>query len=191
VITFVLGGSGSGKSAFAERLASKSNAGGVLYIATATAADPEMASRIDAHKSRRPAEWDTWEGDAKTLPSLMKSLAQAYGTLLLDSLAMYVSSVFSDLPESSFEDEKSWSASEKKILEGVGEIFSGFLASAEGQNKRLIAVSDETGCGVVPPYPAGRRFRDLQGRSNQIASGFADEAALVVAGLPMWIKTLG
>jgi adenosylcobinamide kinase/adenosylcobinamide-phosphate guanylyltransferase len=184
----VLGGAGSGKSLFAERLASESNSGGVLYIATATAVDSEMAFRIDAHKSRRPAEWDTWEGDSKTLPALMKDLAQAYGTLLLDSLAMYVASVFSALPESSCEDEKNWRAAEKEILEGVGEIFSGFLASADGQNKRLIAVSDETGCGVVPPFPAGRRFRDLQGRANQIASGFADEAAFVVAGLPMWLK---
>jgi adenosylcobinamide kinase/adenosylcobinamide-phosphate guanylyltransferase len=35
----------------------------------------------------------------------------------------------------------------------------------------------------------GRRFRDLQGRVNQIAAGCAHEAALMVAGIPMWIKT--
>ncbi|MCL2684246.1 MAG: bifunctional adenosylcobinamide kinase/adenosylcobinamide-phosphate guanylyltransferase, partial [Synergistaceae bacterium] len=40
-VTFLIGGAGSGKSAFAESLAS--GAARVVYIATAEAGDPEMA----------------------------------------------------------------------------------------------------------------------------------------------------
>ena len=34
----------------------------------------------------------------------------------------------------------------------------------------------------------GRRFRDLQGRMNQLCAGYAKNVALVVAGCPLWIK---
>jgi adenosylcobinamide kinase/adenosylcobinamide-phosphate guanylyltransferase len=187
-ITLVLGGSGSGKSEFAERLAPEYCSDGVLYIATAEAGDPEMASRITLHKARRPAEWHTWEGDIKSLPSEIANLAPVGGVLLLDSLTTYLSGVFVDVPESSLGDERIWPETEKKILEGVRGIFSGFIEAAAGTNKRLVAVSDEVGCGIVPPYPMGRRFRDLQGKANQIAARYADDVALVVAGIPLWVK---
>jgi adenosylcobinamide kinase / adenosylcobinamide-phosphate guanylyltransferase len=46
----------------------------------------------------------------------------------------------------------------------------------------VVAVSDETGLGVVPATPAGRRFRDELGRLNQMLAAESEEAELVVAG---------
>ena len=181
------GGARSGKSAFAESLAKEG--GQVVYIATAKAGDPETSSRIAAHRSRRPAEWSAWEEDVLTLPDEIRKIASAYDTLLLDSLTMYLSAALLALPEDACEDEALWKASEEKILESVGNIFDRFANSAVGTDKRLIAVSDEVGCGIVPPYPMGRRFRDLLGAANQIAANAANDAALVVAGIPIWIKT--
>ena len=186
-ITFVIGGARSGKSAFAENLARGS--GEVIYIATARAGDPEMSSRIAAHRSRRPDEWSTWEGDVLSLPDELEKISAAYNTMLFDSLSMYLSAAMFALPENAGEDETLWSSAEKKILEGVRGIFAAFSASANGRDKRLIVVSDEVGCGIVPHYPIGRRFRDLLGLANQIAAHVSDEAALVVAGIPLWIKT--
>ena len=186
-ITFVIGGARSGKSAFAESLAHGN--GQVVYIATARAGDPEMSSRIAAHRSRRPAEWSTWEGDVPSLPGEIKKIASAGDTLLLDSLTMYLSAAMLAMSEDIWDDEGLWSAAAEKILGGVRDIFIGFREAAALTNKRLIVVSDEVGCGVVPPYPMGRRFRDLQGDANQTAANFADEAVLVVAGLPLRIKT--
>ncbi len=34
----------------------------------------------------------------------------------------------------------------------------------------------------------GRRFRDMQGRMNQLCASKADRAALIVAGYPLWLK---
>jgi adenosylcobinamide kinase/adenosylcobinamide-phosphate guanylyltransferase len=187
LITFVLGGSRSGKSAFAEHLAAKSGTN-VIYIATADAKDPEMSARINLHRERRPKEWKTWEGDMKDLPGEIKKLAENDVVLLLDCLTMYITGLFLAAPESEDEDVSRWSRAEGKILDGVREIFSGFMESGDGK-KRLIAVSNEVGCGVVPSFQMGRRFRDLQGRTNQIAAGYAHEAALVVAGIPLWIKS--
>ena len=53
----------------------------------------------------------------------------------------------------------------------------------------VVAVSDETGLGVVPATPAGRLFRDELGRLNQALATESEEAELVVAGLVMPLGT--
>jgi adenosylcobinamide kinase/adenosylcobinamide-phosphate guanylyltransferase len=188
MITFVLGGSGSGKSAFAERIAGESR-GKTIYLATTDAFDAEMESRIALHKSRRPACWDTWEGSAETLPDATRRLAGEYDMLLLDSLTAYVSALLVSSRISEDDGETAWGESAQKILKSVSEIFTSFAETAGDVQKRLIVVSDEVGCGVVPAYRMGRRFRDLQGQANQTAAALADEVVLVAAGLPLWLKT--
>src|SRR4051812_37729298 len=59
-VVMVLGGVRSGKSAFAERLAERAG-DPVLFVATATVGDPEMAARVAAHRASRPASWRTVE----------------------------------------------------------------------------------------------------------------------------------
>jgi adenosylcobinamide kinase/adenosylcobinamide-phosphate guanylyltransferase len=111
------------------------------------------------------------------------------GTLLLDCLTMYLSRLFLASPASEGEDEDAWLACEREILAGVDGLFAPFSQPvAGGEVRRLIAVSNEVGFGLVPPNVLGRRFRDLQGRANQIAAGHAGEVALIVAGLPVWVK---
>src|SRR5262249_36206392 len=58
-VIFVLGGVRSGKSRFAQRIASAS--GSVIFIATARPSDPEMELRIERHRQSRPAAWQTLE----------------------------------------------------------------------------------------------------------------------------------
>ena len=52
-IIFVTGGTRSGKSKFAEKLALKIGGGKAAYIATAQIFDDEMAHRVKLHKERR------------------------------------------------------------------------------------------------------------------------------------------
>ena len=59
-LVFILGGARSGKSDHAQRLA-EARPGPVLFIATAQALDDEMKARIEAHRQRRPQEWETLE----------------------------------------------------------------------------------------------------------------------------------
>ena len=56
-VTFVLGGVRSGKSRFAQRIASGSAR--VIFIATAKPTDSEMELRIERHRKSRPAAWQT------------------------------------------------------------------------------------------------------------------------------------
>jgi adenosylcobinamide kinase/adenosylcobinamide-phosphate guanylyltransferase len=52
----------------------------------------------------------------------------------------------------------------------------------------VILVSNEVGSGTVPESPVARAFRDIQGFANQWVAEVADEAILVVAGLPLYLK---
>jgi adenosylcobinamide kinase/adenosylcobinamide-phosphate guanylyltransferase len=140
-----------------------------------------MEERIKIHKSRRPPSWHTWEGDISSLP---EEMAKMNGTLLLDCVTMYLTRLFLSASESEGDDEEAWFEAERKILASVERIF----LCGKGLGKRLIAVSNEVGFGLVPPYLMGRRFRDMQGRANQAAALHSDEVVLIVAGLPLWIK---
>lgn len=59
-VHLILGGARSGKSAYAEKLASQSELP-VTYIATAQVYDDEFAKRIAHHQSRRPPHWQIIE----------------------------------------------------------------------------------------------------------------------------------
>ena len=55
----------------------------------------------------------------------------------------------------------------------------------------LTVVSNEVGEGVVPETADGMRLRDLLGSVNQRLAAVCDRVTLMVAGLPLTIKTPG
>ena len=59
------------------------------------------------------------------------------------------------------------------------------LAEREGPT---IAVSNEVGLSIVPENALARRFRDAQGRLNQMVAARAGTVIFMVAGLPMRVK---
>jgi len=85
VITLVLGGARSGKSAVAERLAG-GLPGPVTYVATAAVDDADMAARVAAHRARRSSEWRTVEAGDR----LTDSLIDVEGAVIVDALGTWV-----------------------------------------------------------------------------------------------------
>ena len=59
------------------------------------------------------------------------------------------------------------------------------LAATKGPR---VLVTNEVGSGIVPSYPLGRRFRDMQGILNQRMAARAERVILMVAGLPLALK---
>ena len=164
----VLGGARSGKSERAElRLAGEPE---VTYVAAGGggAGDPEWAARVAAHRARRPAWWRTAE-----TTDLAGLLAAARGALLIDGIGTWLAAVLDEC--GAWEDRD---AAGDKL---AGRI-AGLIAAWRQTRAHVVAVSDETGLGVVPATPAGRRFRDELGRLNQALAAESEEAELIVAG---------
>ena len=156
MITLVLGGSGSGKSSIAERMAAKLPQP-VTYVATGVATDGDMAARIQAHQERRPPAWRLLEATGEELCGALYSVE---GTVLLDALGTWVASLAAP-------DESHAVALCETLLHRTGD---------------TLVVSDEVGLGVHPSTAVGRKFRDDLGRVNRGVAAVADEVFLVVAG---------
>ena len=156
MIALLLGGSRSGKSAVAERLAATLPAP-VTYLATAVVdpGDEGFAARVEAHRRRRPGEWTTREVGT----ALAGALAEVEGTVLVDALGTWVAG-----------------------HDGFAVDVDGLVAALRARRGDTVLVSDEVGMGVHPSTEVGGRFRDALGVVNAAVAEVADRVALVVAG---------
>lgn len=169
-VTLVLGGVRSGKSSYAQRLGAMS--GRVTVIATARASDEEMRQKIERHRASRPQQWQTLE-EPLELPRAIATHGPQCDLMIVDCLTIYAANML----EAAGEDA-AYPARQTEELCRV-------LADPQCS---VVLVSNEVGSGVVPPYAAGRRFRDLLGELNQQIAAVADTVLLMVAGLPLLIK---
>ena len=156
MIVLVLGGTRSGKSELAERIASDFRAP-VTYIATARCepGDTDFGRRIDAHRRRRPAAWRTVE-EPRDLPSV---LAAIDGTAVVDSLG-------------------TWLANAPDFAADVPGLCDA-LATFPGD---VVIVAEEVGLSLLPVADVARRFVDAMGDCNEAVARVADRVLLVVAG---------
>ncbi len=170
----VLGGARSGKSERAElRLAGEPD---VTYVATgpAGAGDSDWAARVAAHRARRPAWWRTAE-----TTDLADLLATARGALLIDGIGTWLAAILDDC--GAWDDRGACDDRGAGPAELAGRIAE-LIGAWRQTSAQVVAVSDETGLGVVPATPAGRLFRDQLGRLNQALAAESEETELVVAG---------
>lgn len=182
-IVLILGGVRSGKSRFAQELARKMSGDDVLFVATAEGKDDEMTRRIQIHKASRPAAWSTLETTqnvGKYIPHSQQSVRPSR-TILIDCLTLLVSNL---LPNCGNDSETN--TAEQRV---DGEI-DGLLSACEQFEGTVIIVSGEVGLGVVPESALGRQFRDLLGWANQAIAARSHATYLMVAGLPIELKSL-
>ncbi|MFZ6734440.1 bifunctional adenosylcobinamide kinase/adenosylcobinamide-phosphate guanylyltransferase [Undibacterium sp. Ji42W] len=182
-ISLIFGGARSGKSAFAEQLASKFSEGKqeVLYLATAKAGDAEMQERIAHHRARRPAHWSTLEQSLE-LGAFIMAHSRADNIILVDCLTVWLSNLLfseaTDFPEVGRITPPAQFAVQRQALLDA-------LIQAPGQ---IILVSNEVGMGIVPMGAVSRWFVDEAGRLNQVVAAAADNVVWVAAGLPLYFK---
>lgn len=164
--TLVLGGARSGKTAWA--LARAEAAGGRrVMIATAQALDAEMADRIARHRADRGEAWTTVEAPLELAGAVAALGPGEVG--VVDCLTLWLSNLMHAEAD-------------------LGAAFAALEASVAACPARLMLVSNEVGQGIVPDNALARRFRDEAGRLHQRLAARCDEAVMVVAGLPIWLK---
>ncbi|MGW2624068.1 bifunctional adenosylcobinamide kinase/adenosylcobinamide-phosphate guanylyltransferase [Micromonospora taraxaci] len=170
----VLGGIRSGKSEFAESLVT--DAPVVRYVATAPEGDPEdteWATRLAAHRARRPGSWTTEETteDPRRLADVLAS-AEPNETLLVDDLGGWVTVLLD--PDHQPADD----------VATIAELADALRTCSA----RVVLVSPEVGLSLVPTTPLGRAFTDALGAANRAVADACDAVVLVVAGQPVWLK---
>jgi adenosylcobinamide kinase / adenosylcobinamide-phosphate guanylyltransferase len=170
-LIFITGGTRSGKSGYAQRLA-EARPGPLLYVATAGAGDAEMAERIARHRAARAERWKTLE-EPLALPKRLPAAAAGKGAVLIDCLTLWLSNLYFHHREEP-----------APVLDAVAALVEALPRIAPP----VYLVSNELGSGVVPENRLARHFRDLAGEANQLLAAAAGEAWLVVAGLPLRLK---
>jgi adenosylcobinamide kinase/adenosylcobinamide-phosphate guanylyltransferase len=166
----VLGGTRSGKSAFAQSLLAA--AGDVCYVATGPSGgdDPEWRARVERHRRLRPAGWRTVE-----TTDLADVLAATEGPLLIDCLTLWLTAVLDEA--GGWQRRDGYGTAVQRRVDAL-------VAGWRDRQATAVAVSDEVGWGVVPDSWSGRLFRDQMGLLNQSMAKESDEVWLLVAGIP-------
>jgi adenosylcobinamide kinase/adenosylcobinamide-phosphate guanylyltransferase len=173
MLILVTGGSRSGKSSFALRLA-ESGPLPRIFLATAQALDAEMEERIERHRRSRSADWELVEEPLGVPDALTRALSRG-GTVLVDCITLWVSNLI--LADQGFSEQEAAGQAED------------LARRARAAGGLAIFVTNEVGSGVVPDSRLGRIFRDCAGRMNQVLARAADEVHLLVSGIPVRIKT--
>jgi len=169
-VTLVLGGVRSGKSRYAQTLASRYRR--VTFLATARPSDREMRERIEMHRRDRPASWKTVEA-AFDLPKTIKAESREADLLLVDCLTLFVANAMTGHPRKP-----------SSVLLATEQVCQAIRSSKAS----VIVVSNEVGSGIVPVYRSGRIYRDLLGQMNQEIAKIADKVVLMIAGIPLTVK---
>lgn len=162
----VIGGARSGKSRFAQSQAVKCKKK-LHYLATAEAADDEMAERIRLHRAERGPQWTLIEEPRQLATALLNNHHQD-NVIVIDCLTLWVTQC---LLADCWESER-----------------AALMAALDQLNGDIIFVSNETGMGVVPLGELTRQFVDASGFLHQAIAAHCERVTLMVAGLPMPVK---
>ena len=175
-IVLVTGGSRSGKSRYAVKLA-ESLGGRRVFVATCPVVDDELRERVRRHQQERASrQWETIE-EPVDLAGVLSARADCE-VVLVDCLTLWVNNLM-------YEAERRGEGIDEDAVAGL---MSGVLAVCRRRRGVVIFVTNEVGMGVVPENASARKYRDLVGRCNQVAAAEADVVTLVTCGIPLTLK---
>jgi adenosylcobinamide kinase/adenosylcobinamide-phosphate guanylyltransferase len=177
----IFGGARSGKSALAEHRAASSGLR-VIYVATAQALDGEMRRRIAHHQVMRPASWGLVESPLDLAAALWRNAAPDV-CLLVDCLTLWLSNLL--FAGAAARQAEAGQPIDCPLFRDETQALIDALPQLPG---RIVLVSNEVGCGIVPMAPVSRLFADEQGRLNQRVAAVCERVTLVAGGLPLVLK---
>jgi len=180
----ILGGVRSGKSSFAKRLASHLG-DKVLFVATAAALDEEMRQRIRKHQKSRPRHWDTLEVHT----DLGKRISEFKGktqVVIIDCITLLINNILEKCKSSLHQNETLEGLFEKEVALEIKRL----IECIKRLKVSFIIISNEVGMGIVPVTKTGRIYRDILGKANQKIAQHSDEVYILIAGIPIKVKSL-
>lgn len=194
MMTLILGGSGSGKSAYAEDYLLRMNADKQksdkneyrkYYIATMQIRDAEMQTKVDRHHRLRQGKgFTTIEQPValeKALEMMWESETQIQSVaVLLECMSNLVANEMFSMEMLSMEAQEAGQVVTERVLQGVETLKS-------QADPFVIVTNNVFEDGIV--YDTGTfGYIETLGRINERLAAEADEVIEVVAGIPQWIK---
>ena len=170
MLHLITGGSGSGKSAFAEEQVLNAGEGQRIYIATMIPYGEEGKQRVERHRQlRKEKNFETIEC-YKNLASLK---VPQNSVVLLECMSNLVANEI-------FEPD----GAHEKTVEAVREGISGLM----NQTQRLFVVTNEIFSDGIEYDPDTMRYLEYFGKVNQELAALADQVTEVVYGIPVNLK---
>ena len=169
MLTLVLGGAASGKSAYAEHLVLQTP-GPRYYLATMQVWDAECAARVEKHRRMRAQkQFETIECPLH----LAHIRLPRRGTVLLEDLGNLTANEL-------YDPNGAGSKAADAILAG--------LETLAGQCTRLIVVSNEVFSGGADYAGDTDRYLKALAQVNNALAARADAVVRVVCGIPVYYK---
>ena len=166
-VVLITGGSRSGKSSHAEKMALELSEQPV-YLATARIWDEDFRERVRRHQARRGPQWTNLEEE-----KILSRHDLRGRVVVVDCLTLWCTNFFFDM-----------GSDVDQALAAVQQELDRFL----DQDATFLLVTNEIGLGGTSENDLQRKFTDLQGWMNQYAASLADEVILMVCGIPVKIK---
>lgn len=189
VLHLITGGSRSGKSEHARRLAEAAGERR-LFIATALVPDEEMRQRVARHRAaRRGAGWETWEEEQDLAGAFGRIGEQGqYDVVVCDCLTLWVNNLLYAATRNRTTRHGAALGEEALEEDEIAARARELCAAARAIPAQVFFVTNEVGLGIVPADALSRRFRDLAGRCNQVVAALADSVTFMVSGIPIVIS---
>ncbi|MDF1495629.1 bifunctional adenosylcobinamide kinase/adenosylcobinamide-phosphate guanylyltransferase [Caproiciproducens sp. CPB-2] len=176
MIVLITGGSGSGKSAYAEKAAvSLAGKGPLYYLATMKVSDGEGRKRVDRHRGLRAGKgFLTIEQPAGILQAVPR-MNRGKGTVLLECLSNLAANEMFDSKEVRREQE-------------VADRLCAELCFLAEHMEHLMIVTNNVFEDGISYEETTRAYMEALGRVNAFLAARADTVTEVVVGIPVSIK---
>ena len=170
MLTLVTGGSGSGKSAFAEDRVLSFGDAQRIYIATMHPFDEESHKRIERHQKMRAGKgFETVE----CYTGLKNVKLPAGCVVLLECMSNLTANEL-------YLDTGAKERTREAVLEGIREL--------EKRCRGLVAVTNEVFCDLPPADEEMQEYLSVLGTINCRMAKMADQVTEVVYGIPVEVK---
>jgi adenosylcobinamide kinase/adenosylcobinamide-phosphate guanylyltransferase len=191
VTELVIGGSGSGKSAYAEQAVLAAGCGSMYYLATMRVLDAEMEKKVARHKEMRAGRgWHTIEQPvdigqaADVIAGAYKApgSAKAPGWTCGGSSAVLLECLSNLVANEMFRDGQI--VPENMVVQNIVSGIRRLMACTDC----LVIVSNSVFSDGITYDEGTEAYIRALGRINQETAGMADRVTEVVAGIPVRMK---
>lgn len=183
MITLVTGGSGSGKSEYAEQLVTTSGASRRLYLATMEVYGAEGRKKVERHRALRRGKGFTTVECPRNIEQVQTGSDPKETAVLLECISNLAANELFGPGESSDPALLRSRGAEQRILAGIRH-----LAGCAGQ---VVVVTNQVGEDGLDYDPETMEYIRLVGRINCRLAAWADRVVEVVFGIPVVLKECG